>query len=166
MRHEARRIVSVVLAATMLAGCATIMNQTTQAVGIASNPTGASVTVDGTPHGKTPVVAKLSRKDHHIVRLELAGYQPYEATLTRHVSGWVWGNVVFGGLIGLAVDALTGGLYKLTPDQVVAQLQTGSHASLRQEGDLYVAVVLTPDPTWEKVGQLQPQDLTEQRAGS
>ncbi|MBI3292358.1 MAG: PEGA domain-containing protein [Elusimicrobia bacterium] len=155
MRLNTVRRVSLGLAGTMLAGCATIINQTTQAIGISSSPIGASVTVDGVPHGKTPVVAKLSRKNHHFVRIELAGYQPYEAALTRHVSGWVWGNIVFGGLIGLAIDALTGGLYKLTPDQIVAQLQKGDQASLLQEGGLYIAVVLSPDLEWQKIGQLQ-----------
>ena len=154
MRRNAIQDISMVLAGTMLAGCATIMNQTTQAIGISSSPTGASVTVDSMPHGKTPVVAKLSRKDHHVVTIELAGYQPYEATLTRRVSGWVWGNVLFGGLIGLAVDAMSGGLYKLTPDQIVAQLQKGARASLFQEDGVYIAAVLSPDPTWEKIGQL------------
>jgi hypothetical protein len=37
----------------------------------------------------------------------------------------VWGNIVFGGIIGLAVDAITGGLYKLAPEQVSAQLARG-----------------------------------------
>lgn len=47
--------------------------------------------------GTTPVIAKLERKQSHLVRLELDGYQPYETTLTKSVSGWVWGNLVFGG---------------------------------------------------------------------
>jgi len=38
-----------------------------------------------------PVIADLSRKDHHIVKIELDGYQPFEATVTRRVSGWVLG---------------------------------------------------------------------------
>ena len=149
------RAMAVLLAGVMVAGCATIMNQTTQAIGISSNPTGATVTVDSVPNGKTPVVARLSRKDNHIVKLELAGYKPYETTLTRRVSGWVWGNVAFGGLIGLAIDAITGGLYKLTPDQITGELRKEGQASLLRNDQLYVAVVMTPDPRWEKIGQLE-----------
>lgn len=70
------------------------------------------------------MIAKLSRSDNHIVRIQMDGYQPFDATITRSVSGWVWGNLVFGGLIGLAVDATSGGLYKLTPEQVSAQMFT------------------------------------------
>lgn len=101
------------------------------------------------------MIAKLSRKDNHFVRIEMAGYQPYEATLTRGVSGWVWGNIVFGGLIGLAVDAIDGGMYNLTPEQVSASL-SANHAEIGKTGDgLYVFVVLKPAPGWVKVGQLQ-----------
>ena len=149
----------VSLSILLCTGCATIMNQTSQSIGISSNPTGATVTVDSAPHGKTPVVARLSRRDNHIVRLELDGYKPYETTLTRRVSGWVWGNIVFGGLIGLAIDAISGGLYKLTPDQIQAELRKeGQNSLLLKEDQLYVAVVLTPNPHWQKIGQLAKLD--------
>jgi len=158
MRHPWVKCISLFVACVMLAGCATIMNQTTQSIGMSSNPTGATVTVDGAPHGKTPVVARLSRKENHFVKMELEGFEPYETTLTRRVSGWVWGNVAFGGLIGLAIDAISGGLYKLTPDQITAELRTKGHASFLQHDTLYVAVVLTPNPQWEKIGQLAKLD--------
>ncbi len=54
--------------------------------------------------------------------MDLNGYQTFDATLTREASGWVWGNIVFGGLIGLAVDAIDGGFYNLTPKEVKAAL--------------------------------------------
>ena len=166
MKYGGIREIAVVLAGVMLAGCATIMNQTTQAIGISSNPTGATVTVDSEPHGKTPVVTKLSRKDNHVVKLELAGYKPFETTLTRHVSGWVWGNIAFGGLIGLAVDAITGGMYKLTPDQITGELRKEGQSALLRDDTLYVAVVLTPDPRWEKIGQLQKDDQEKKAQAS
>ena len=136
----------------LVAACATIMHGTTQDVGLSSTPTNARVTVDNKPLGNTPVIAKLTRKDNHIVRFELDGYKPFEATLTRGTSGWVWGNLVFGGLIGLAVDAMSGGLYKLTPSQIAGTMPQQT-SGLTTDG-LYVAVVLQPDPAWEKVGQL------------
>jgi hypothetical protein len=33
-------------------------------------------------------------------------------------SGWVWGNIAFGGLIGLGVDFISGGAYQLYPDNL------------------------------------------------
>src|ERR1700704_2014308 len=147
--------VGAVATAVVLCSCASIIHSTHQDVGISSNPTGAQVSVDGQVKGATPVVANLTRKDNHIVRIELAGYKPYETTLTRKVSGWVWGNIVFGGLIGLAVDAITGGLYDVRPEQISGQLsKTG--ASVQIHGDhLYVILVRDPDPSWRRIGQLE-----------
>jgi hypothetical protein len=144
-----------VTATMLLAACATIMHGSRQEVGISSSPTGARVMVDNRQLGVTPVVAKLSRKNNHIVRIEMDGFQPYETTLTKKVSGWVWGNLVFGGIIGLVVDAATGGLYNLTPEQVQASMT--KTAWLPQKGDVYIAVVLQADPNWQKIAQLEKQ---------
>jgi PEGA domain-containing protein len=141
--------------AVVLCSCASIIHGTHQDVGISSNPTGAQVSVDGQVKGTTPVVANLTRKDNHIVRIELAGYKPYETTLTRKVSGWVWGNIVFGGLIGLAVDAINGALYNLTPEQVSAALLAGTARMVPSRDGVYLAVVLAPQTGWQKVGQLE-----------
>jgi hypothetical protein len=138
-----------------VSGCATIIHGTQQDVGISSTPTGATVLIDNTEKGVTPVVAKLKRKENHTVRIQLAGYQPFETTLTHGVSGWVWGNIAFGGLIGLAVDAMSGGIYKLTPEQIEGSLQTGHASVLQKDGGLYVVAVLEPKSDWVKVAQLQ-----------
>lgn len=138
--------------------CASIMHGTSQDVGISSSPTGATVTLDNQNPGQTPYIAHLSRKDNHVVKLTLPGYAPAELTLTRKTSGWVWGNIVFGGLIGLAVDAMTGGLYNLTPDQLSAALAS-EKASIPQAKDgIFVVMVRLADPAWRKVGQLEPAE--------
>lgn len=138
-----------------LAGCATIIHGTSQDVGFSSTPSAATVSVDNVEVGKTPVITKLSRKDNHIIKVQLAGFQPFEATVTRSVSGWVVGNLVFGALPGLVIDAISGGLYKLTPEQVAAQMALQGASVTRGDHGLYVAVVLHPDSTWERVGSLQ-----------
>ena len=148
-----RTATALALAASLLSGCASIMHGTSQDVGISSTPTAATVTVDNKEVGKTPVIAKLKRKDNHIVKINLDGYKPFEATLTRKTSGWVWGNIVFGGLIGLAVDAGTGGLYTLTPEQIAGQMQS-STAQLTKDG-IYIVVAMQPAAGWVKVGQLE-----------
>ena len=149
-----RRFIALTLVTASLSGCATIMHGGNQPVGISSNPTGAQVFVDNAVVGVTPVTATLSRKDHHTVRVEMPGYAPYEMKLTRGMSGWVWGNLVFGGIPGLAIDAISGGLYKLTPGEVNASLTRPT--ALRGGDALMIAVVLSPDPSWEKVGQMEP----------
>lgn len=148
-----RRTILLALAplALLTAGCASIMHGTKQDIGISSTPTNARVTVNNMPLGQTPLVAKLARGDNHIVKIELDGYQPFEATLTKKVSGWVCGNIVFGGIIGLAIDAMSGGLYVLTPEQLSAQLaRQGDDSALLQDG-IYVVLVPQVDPEWVRV---------------
>ena len=145
---------ALILLSLVVVGCATIMHGTTQGIGFSSTPSGASITVDNQIYGTTPTVVKLSRKNTHIIKIELAGYQPFEATITRSVSGWVWGNIVFGGLIGLVVDAVSGGFYKLSPEQIHAALSKEGVSLLYKEDAIYVATTLRPDPSWQKVGTL------------
>ena len=154
------RSILVAASIAILTGCATIMHGTSQDIGLQSSPTNAKVLVDGLPMGNTPVVAKLSRKDNHIVKMNLDGYQPFEATLTRSTSGWVWGNIVFGGLIGLAVDAMSGGLYNLSPNQISGQLSQGvipqgkpPTAMVTKDG-IFITVVMHADPAWKRIGSL------------
>jgi hypothetical protein len=63
---------------------------------------------------------------------------------------------VFGGLIGLGVDAISGGLYKLSPEQLSGELAKQS-ASIKADKDgIYVVLVQKADPAWTKIGQLTP----------
>jgi len=148
----------IIAIAITAVGCGTIIHGTTQQVGVSSSPSGAEVVVDGVDQGSTPVTVDLSRKDKHTVKLSLDGYQPYEMIINRKVSGWVAGNIIFGGLIGLAVDAATGGMYKLSPEQVNAQLdqQATGQAIQTEERTIFITVVLQPDPEWQQIGSLTP----------
>lgn len=138
----------------LLTGCATIMNGTTQSVSISSNPSNAGVWIDNQFVGQSPMIVMLTRKDNHFVRIELEGYQPYQITFNRELSGWVFGNIVFGGFIGLAVDAISGGIYRLTPEQANANLS--QHCTYgKKSADSSIAIVMKIDPSWEKIGELE-----------
>jgi len=155
-----RSLIRFVLVASgggiLVAACATIMQGSSQEVSVASTPTGARLFLDGTETGKTPFVASLKRKDKHVIRIEMDGYQPFDMPLGRGTSGWVWGNIVFGGLPGLAVDAITGGMYKLQPEQVQATLAQATAAIDDRTDVLVLSIVLRPDPTWERIGTMKP----------
>ena len=146
---------------TLLSGCATIVSSTKQHVGVSSTPTGADVTVDDQLIGKTPVVANLKRKNIHTIKIEMAGYKPYEIILTKKTNPWILGNIIFGGLIGLAVDAITGAIYKLTPEQVNAQLVKEEITPPTSQNGIYIFVTFAPDGRWEKIGSLAPTSLTQ-----
>lgn len=104
----------------VVTGCGTVVNGFHQDLAITSDPGGANVSVDGVPSGTTPIVASLWRRSAHVVKVEQPGYYPFEASVVPVTSTWEWGNIIFGGLIGLAVDAWTGGMYELSQDKVNA----------------------------------------------
>jgi hypothetical protein len=106
----------------------------------------------------TPVSAKLRRKDNHHIVIQLEGYESYEITLTRQTSGWVFGNILFGlgAPIGIAIDAIAGGMYTLKPEQIDAQLRPSAAEAVLGDETLVVFLAPNADPEWRKIGQLQP----------
>ena len=150
-------LLCIIAISITIIGCGTIMHGSTQEVSISSNPTEADVFIDDKDMGKTPINLNLDREHKtQNLRVELDGYLPYEMTINRKVSGWAWGNLAFGGLPGVVVDAISGGLYKLTPEQIEADLKTDNTAFKNDKNEILISVVLRPKPDWEKVGQLQP----------
>jgi len=135
-------------------GCALLTHGRSQLVGIMSEPPSAKVTVDGQVFGSTPVYVKLERKYDHTVEIELEGFLPYKGSLTRKVTGWVWGNIFFGGIIGLVVDHATGAIYRLEPWQLAATLSRDSE-SLRQSKDaIHIILVPKAQDDWQRIGSM------------
>lgn len=139
--------------------CATIIHGAKQTLSFSSTPDTAQVLVNGQLLGNTPMLLKLPRKKQHQIRIEHTGYLAYEAVLRRETSGWVLGNILAGGLIGLAVDAITGAAYKLTPKQIQAELELEPQTSLQVNEGIYLLVKLQPDENWEYIGQLDERPI-------
>lgn len=106
----------------LFTGCATVTKGTTQRINISSDPPGAKVTIDDIPAGETPTSIELSCASTHKVRVQKEGYLPLEETLSQTTSGMVAGNIIAGGLVGICIDAATGGMYNLTPESISAKL--------------------------------------------
>lgn len=97
------------LLATMalLASCATIMSSGPHLVPIDSVPPGATVSYQDANVGVTPcTVAMRSRCSQ--VTLRLPGYHDQVVEVGRGLNGLIFGNILFGGGIGLLVDATSG----------------------------------------------------------
>lgn len=150
-----KTIISSSLAIALLTtSCATIVSGSKQNVKFSSNPSTATIFIDEVEVGKTPFEIKLARKSEHSVMIKLEGYQTYETKLTKKFNAWYIGNILFGGLIGIIIDPITGAMYNLSPNQIDAQMNKGT--AFKSNGkDIYVAVALNIDPSWKKVGQLE-----------
>jgi len=105
-------------------GCATVTRGTTQAIHINSSPTGAAVNIDGSQRGVTPFSIELARSRDHNLKFSKKGYLDATFTVRRKFSGSsLTGNILLGGLPGMAVDALSGAAYDLKPETVLVTLK-------------------------------------------
>ena len=154
----------IVLLTLLMTNCAAIVHGNKQVVDFSSQPTGAKVSIDGKEYGTTPTSVELKRMGHfkgepsgkteYQVKIDLEGYYPYEIKVKRTVDGWFFGNLIIGGLVGIIIDAASGSMYKLTPDQIVATMSRESATIQQVDDKIFIAVSLGINPEWEKVGQL------------
>jgi hypothetical protein len=128
-------------------GCATIVSGPTKTIGVASIPAGAQVSINDKLRGQTPLVTSVSRRRNHTVRIEKPGYQPVETKLTRHVNGWIFGNLLIGGIPGTAIDAATGAIFEVEPDRIFATLEPQGQSPVEPQGQPRVAEQAAPQCT-------------------
>jgi hypothetical protein len=117
----------------MVTGCASIISGRNADVMLSSNAPNTHVVVHD-KHGQqvaaveAPASVSLKRKDRFIwparytATFEAQGYAPVVMPIKPTVNPWVVGNVVAGGLIGLAVDNVTGAAWKPQDDKICAQM--------------------------------------------
>lgn len=79
------------------------------------------MTVDGRTY-TTPAEVKLPRLENHDVEFTMPEYLPVKRQVLRSTNGWVYGNILIGGLIGLMIDSTNGAANDLYPDVVEVQL--------------------------------------------
>ncbi|MDB5416465.1 MAG: hypothetical protein JWR10_4800 [Rubritepida sp.] len=109
------RIIAL-LGLVLTSACATITTGTSQSITVTSEPTQAICQVhrEGLLVGAvnpTPGTLTVSRSSRDMtVRCERAGHQPGVAALPANFQAMTLGNILFGGLIGLAVDASSGAI--------------------------------------------------------
>jgi hypothetical protein len=118
----------------LFSGCASIVDGGYKTIHIDSNPSGANFVVYDSNDkrigsGTTPADAGLKRyhgyfqgEDYKLV-FECPGYYSGETFINHTMDGWYFGNVIFGGLIGLViVDPLTGSMWTLSPRELTYNL--------------------------------------------
>lgn len=133
MRFTLPKAIFITAATLTSTGCASIISESRYPVTILSNPPGATykvVSQDGflVQSGQTPDQVMLDAGagyfdgEEYIVMYSKKGYTPRNQSLSSQVDGWYWGNIVFGGVIGmLIVDPATGAMFKL-PERISAEL--------------------------------------------
>ena len=79
----------------------------------------------------TPASVALERKNSYTLTFMAEGYESSEFQIQRQMrTGILVADVLLTGLIGVVVDAVTGGWYKLEPKTVSLSLQSATAATL------------------------------------
>lgn len=119
-------LVTLYLSISLLSGCATITRGSTEALVVESDPAGANVSLSNGMKGKTPTSFEVRRKEPLVATISKPGYETATVKLTSQMSkngGMAMaGNIVFGGLVGAAVDTGTGAGKELKPNPLQVEL--------------------------------------------
>ena len=138
----------LLVALFVLSSCATIISGKNQDVTIRSTPAQAGIKIERVADGQmvtawegsTPATASLARKHAYLLTIALEGYQPVEMGLENGSNGWVWGNILLGGFIGLIVDFGNGAAKTIEPDVISVDLVAVSTSSSLGIHDTHYAV--------------------------
>lgn len=128
-------VFSTLLAGSLALGsCASIVSRSHYPVAISSAPAGATVTVldrGGKEifSGTTPAALELKssagffQRAKYTVTFKKPGFDTKTMALEANVNGWYFGNLLFGGWIGmLIVDPATGAMYRISQRDMQAAL--------------------------------------------
>lgn len=126
MTSLAIKLTALLLTASMVfSNCATIVSKSSYPVSIHTNPAGAQVTITDKKGkeiytGTSPSVVRLKAgagffsKAEYQVKLTTKDYSEKVIPVTFKLNGWYFGNIVFGGLVGLLiVDPASGAMWKI-----------------------------------------------------
>jgi len=104
------------LAALTLGGCATITTGSGQSLTVLTDPAGAECKLDRKGQtlavvNPTPGTVQIDKsKDAITIRCTKDGFMETAGTLDSEFQGMTFGNIIFGGIIGVAVDAGSGAM--------------------------------------------------------
>jgi hypothetical protein len=138
---------AILILAFMLSGCGAIFHGSNQTIAVSTDPPDAQMKIGGNTL-KSPASVTLRRDADYIITAEKDGYETGQGTIQHSVHwGTTLGNIIFGGLIGLAIDFGSGSAYKLEPDTLVIPLKAK------------VATAGSGSPT--SIGAVPPPGLTK-----
>ena len=111
MKKKQLLTISTILIAFFLSSCATLFTGTKDRITFNSNPSGATIYIDGVEQCKTPCSMKVTRSiNDKDVEYRLDGYETRLITLSKEFN--VVSVLNLGNLIGWGVDALSGAVMK------------------------------------------------------
>jgi hypothetical protein len=136
------RRVLLLVGLVALSACASIVEGTEQSVTIMTEPSGAACKLERqgvvvSLVNPTPGTARIGKsKENVTVLCDKDGHESAAAPLASEFQAMTFGNLIFGGIIGVAVDAGTGAMNKY-PDSVNLLLPPKSFPSVADRDAFY-----------------------------
>lgn len=139
------KLLAAAVIALNISACATVTKGSNDTVKIASTPSDAKIVFEDTANKlqdqtcMTPCEIELKRKNTYETTVSKKGYSTFVTTLVPKVStsggAGMAGNVLFGGIIGAGVDAATGAMKDLSPNNFNVMLQAEGTPSYAEDKD-------------------------------
>lgn len=125
---RAGAMAAVVASSMLMSGCATLFGGgSSQAVSVSATPTTVNYVIKSSSglqmaSGQTPNQVKLPRRNEYEIEFTAPGFQPQKLALTKGLNGWIWANILIGGIPGLIIDFASGSAHKLEPSVISVSL--------------------------------------------
>lgn len=132
---NAFKVLPIIAATLLFTSCASIVSKSIWPLTVNTNPNGAKVEVTDKSgatvfEGVSPTTMYLKSgsgffsKQSYTLKLTMNGYESKTIPVNCSVNGWYFGNILFGGLIGiLIVDPATGAMYRLDKEALNETLE-------------------------------------------
>lgn len=139
----------IIYASLITMGCASIVSRSNYPISINSSPNESKIVIKDKKGieiyaGQTPATINLKSgsgffgKARYQVTFTKDGFETRTVPVEFKLDGWYFGNIVFGGVIGmLIVDPATGAMYKLKTEFLNVTLPT-STASIEKRQELRI----------------------------
>lgn len=152
------------VAALASTGCASIVGGTSQVVSVETNAAGRAAPgarcALSNPKGEyfvtTPGTVTINRAyDDLIVRCTLAGHDPGATSVKSTTKAMAFGNLIFGGVVGGAVDIASGAAYEY-PVMITVEMQAVAAAPGASASGTAPAIVPVGQPAQSSAPAVAP----------
>ncbi len=115
-----------ILGCLVLTGCGALINGTTQLVKFDTSPQGAVIKVEGIGGGEyfSPVVLELDRNHTYAITFSKDGYRTEKRVINRKIDKGILILNVLLGAWPIAIDAILGTWYSLSPKKLSIMLRS------------------------------------------
>lgn len=133
----------------IISGCASIVSKSSYPLSINSSPSEANIIITDNNgyevyNGTTPATIKLRASERYFTKAQYQvkfmkdGYESKTVPVYFKLDGWYFGNILFGGLIGLLiVDPATGAMYKIDTEFLNETLTPVTNLASAEELKIY-----------------------------